>query len=188
MHKQEVLHRDLHTANFFVDIQRKQGACREVKVAIADFGQAMAKRDCPGNLPQAFSWYIAPEGFFVERMRPDDYYSTDVYALGCVLYEVYFEKDPPWFKDKYYKSIWHGDAKAKQEQQKHLIYLIERDTKVNREQLKANYATLTPQKKFEYLILRMVHPVAAERGKAFELRNEMAAIIASAQANSASTS
>ena len=179
VHKLGLIHRDLHTGNYLVDVQPgMNGLTRSVIVAITDFGGACLKKECAGLQPQAFRWYLAPESFFFQEMEGDDYLCTDIYALGCVFYEIFYEKDPAWFDDKYYVNLY-ADEMTKRVDQQALVQLLQISTKERREALRIKQLTtlLTPEERFEVLILRMVHADAKERGKAKLLRAEMEQIV-----------
>jgi RHS repeat-associated protein len=178
IHKINIIHRDLHSANFLIDVKRDMATGkREVKAAITDFGRAIKKDECKGIDPQAYRWYRAPETFFYEKMVPNDYPASDIYALGCVLYHLFYEKDPTWFNDKYFKytSATHSE-KAHTHAKKILSKTILGETETRKEFILSK-EEITPSEHFELLIFQMVDPQAEKRGTAVEHAAKMQEIL-----------
>lgn len=174
MHKKRLIHRDLHTANCLVNISNMENGQRKIDTVITDFGQTRPQKECDGKEPQPYLWYLSPEGFFFNKMTGRDYPYTDVYALGCIFYHLFYEKDPDWFNDKYFKNVREGNFKQKKRDQEKVIELIEGATRKRRASLvgKKIIGELAPIERFELLVMRMVHPEAQRRGQAAELRRE----------------
>ena len=183
MHKNSLVHRDLHSGNFIVNIAVDDSGKRRVEAAICDFGRTLFKDKCKGAPAQAASNYLSPESFFPEKLKGSDYYGTDVYALGCMLYEIFYEKDAPWFDHKCFADV-KADWSKRQQAQRKLIELIQEETFERRHSLHKNLAILSPKERFEYLILAMLVPDPEKRVSAEAARHEMQGIFMAAQAMS----
>jgi len=81
-HKNKIIHRDLRPSNIIVS--------EEGQVKITDFGTSAWLQDVPyattriGSPP-----YMAPEQFMGKAS-----YSSDIYSLGCILYEMVIGQPP----------------------------------------------------------------------------------------------
>ncbi|MDB6081158.1 MAG: hypothetical protein JWO53_430 [Chlamydiia bacterium] len=176
MHAKGLIHRDLHSGNHLLDISYYPGGVRKIDAAITDFGKTLPKDQCPGQEVQAYRWYMPPEGFFPNKMKADDYFYSDVYAIGCVFYAFYHEQPPIWFQDDLFKNLYDkSDKKKKIDQQRHIRYLLQ-TTDERREVLYQKRDSLTFEEKFEYLILQMLSLNPRDRGTAESLRQELAAL------------
>jgi serine/threonine-protein kinase len=88
-HSQSLIHRDIKPENFLV---------HEGEAMVADFGIALAVRAAAGErlteigVSVGTSEYMSPEQAMGER---DIDSRSDVYSLGCVLYEM-FTGEPPY--------------------------------------------------------------------------------------------
>lgn len=77
MHEKRILHRDLKTQNIFLT---------EGKVRLGDFGisKVLDEKQQLTNTVIGTPYYMSPEQF---RFKPYNY-KTDIWALGCLLYEM----------------------------------------------------------------------------------------------------
>lgn len=86
MHAKEVIHRDIKPANllWFVSPDNK------ASIKICDFGLAKIN-NTPGSMtPRVVTcWYRAPE---ICARDPNYTYSSDIWSVGCVLYEMVAKK------------------------------------------------------------------------------------------------
>ncbi|CAD7937346.1 unnamed protein product [Amoebophrya sp. A25] len=86
IHKQKILHRDLKTSNIFLSGETDASRIEEYSVKLGDFG---ISRVLDGTREAAVTvvgtpYYMSPE---VCRSEPYNW-KSDVWALGCVLYEL----------------------------------------------------------------------------------------------------
>ncbi|NGO72472.1 protein kinase domain-containing protein, partial [Streptomyces boncukensis] len=89
-HRAGVEHRDIKPANVLV---RADGTAVVLDFGIAKFQEAVeseSKLTRTGHMPLGSVLYMAPERF---RMEPSDG-RADLYALGCVLYELLIGRPP----------------------------------------------------------------------------------------------
>lgn len=172
MQKRNIVHKDLHHHNYLVNISKsKKSAKRTIEVVIADLGLAnyIWKKGLHKR-PQGDTHYTPPEAF-LKKLSGKDLYATDLFAVGCLLYQIYYEKVPRWQMDEFMKKT--GSAKQRAER---LYQLIEKSTVVRRSFLDAKSrkgVKLTSKQEFERLILQMVHPNPRKRLKTKQARKKL---------------
>lgn len=177
LHKRNIAHRDLSSVNCLIDIPRGSAGRRNVVAVIADFGRANSIRKSFSKRlkPQGHSAYLPPEAIFKGKVQGADMCRTDVYAAGCIFYQLFYEKRAPWQNSKYSQEI------AIPEFSRHaaLVGKINQYTQKRRTALEHKQATskLSSQEAFELLILRMCHPEAEKRGSASELHQTLQKIV-----------
>jgi serine/threonine protein kinase len=171
MHKRNIVHRDLHTGNYFVNVKKYKGK-RKISAVIADFGSSRYSSHAAHLKAQNRASLTAPEGAFFEKMQGREYFATDVFAVGVLLYKLFYDTDPQWsIKAKFLYS-----PRPPQQNYHELYESIEQATFVQRNFL-AQKRKKSKVEDFEYLILRMVHPDPSKRGSASSLLNELKRII-----------
>jgi len=161
LHSQGIAHRDLSTRNYFIshDSLSPEG-CR-FRVVIADLGRAMPIAEAKGVSAQGNTSFLAPEAFFRNRLSHEDYLATDIFAVGCVLWEIYTGSPPKWRKEKTFnKYILHPKKGANQ------LYT---DILTTCKQLNLKLLHRT-HKKYLDLVLQMVDPIPSKRKQASELK------------------
>ncbi|MBO8193719.1 serine/threonine protein kinase [Streptomyces oryzae] len=92
-HAAGVVHRDIKPANIMVEDAEGAGRAKVVDFGIAKFTEARAtdpQLTTTGGVPFGSVLYMAPEQFRQERVDG----RTDLYALGCVLYELLVGRPP----------------------------------------------------------------------------------------------
>ncbi|HXF29729.1 MAG TPA: protein kinase [Chlamydiales bacterium] len=175
LHSRKIIHRDLHSGNFLVNIEGT-GRKREVRAAICDFSSSRKISRCHGRTPQLVGHYYSPEAIGANKFHVKNYFSTDIYATGCVLYRMIYGKQPEWFDQPYlkknprtlspimkrYASHQLTQSINSYTQTRHLLLL---------QKIRKKQASLT--ERFENLVLRMVNPDPKERSSAKELRQEI---------------
>jgi serine/threonine protein kinase len=172
LHSRNLVHRDLGSRNYFVDIPEGPIGKRAIACAIADLGRANYIDQIHDKKIQGNTSYTAPEGVFHKKLEKSAYFGCDVYAVGCVLYQLFYDRNPEWRSSHYVKSRKNAIALYNE-----LVENIRQATDKRREELQ-KLATLGPKEEFEYLILRMVDPNPTSRPDAKTARQEMERIIA----------
>lgn len=167
LHKKGIVHRDLGARNYLVKISRGNPGRRDVVACIADLGRAdYAKKLAKGEPAQGTPSYVAPEAVNPRRLKAKDYFATDVYAVGCVFYELFYEKTFPW----------HSQSFLRKESRKgQYLDCLEKATKKRRWVL-YKQKRRSSSEDFEYLILRMLHSDPKKRPKAAYLVHKMGQI------------
>lgn len=165
MHENGYSHRDLGARNYFVSIHKKSNRSRAIECVIADFGRALPIQGLQGLSVQGNSYYYSPEGVIPSRMQGEMYKASDLFAVGCVFWQLYFDDLPPW--SARIKHVAQNDMEREVESKK----LSEKITKGH----ELIYALLNKNelaKKEAYflkIILRLTSPDPTQRGSASEL-------------------
>ena len=140
-----------------------------IEVVIADLGLANYIRKSRHNRPQGDTNFTSPEGLF-KKLSGKAFYGTDLYAVGCLLYQVFYEKMPQWQVVGYPKMAKSPKARAQR-----LYRLIEQCTASRRTELnaKSHRVKLAPKEEFESMILQMVNPNPKKRLKVKQARKKL---------------
>ena len=173
LHKRKFAHRDVASRNCLIDIPAGWPGKRDIKIGLADLGRS--EHILTGHIDrtkkvQGHSVYTPPEGIYREDMRRNDYLRADIFAMGCVLYEIFHGHTAPWQKNKYFRI--HGDSENSRYHD--LVKKIKEKSKQRRKELlaKKRKGESSPKEDLECLILRMVHNNKLKRGASGALRWE----------------
>ena len=173
LHKRNIAHRDLSAVNCLIDIPKGSIGRRNVIAVIADFGRSnsILKTYDKRLNPQGHSAYMPPEAIFKGKVQGEQVCRTDIYAAGCIFYQLFHGKLAPWQNSKYVQQI----SIAEFDRHKALVSKINHYTAARRSKLehKRNLGIISPCAAFELLILRMCQPDAEKRGTASELHQMM---------------
>jgi serine/threonine protein kinase len=170
---QGIVHKDLGGGNYLVNITKKNGK-RSIEAVISDLGSAVYVQNVKGVKAQGHSAYTAPEGLFAKRLKGKDYFSTDLYAVGCIFYRLYYWQKPQWLTSKLIKN-----NAPEQQRYKKLVRLIDKQIGLRSKTLtrkQRRNTRLNLQEQFETLILQMIQPSPAKRGSVTEIKNKLEAI------------
>lgn len=171
MHNHKYVHRDLGARNYFVHIEGKKAGHRQIKAVIADMGRTIPvskARDVP---VQGNKGYLAPEGLFRSKLSRTDYYGTDLFAVGTVLWRLCYGRTPPWQARRYFSL----PGKSLKKRHKLMLASIKRARRGPLSRLRdkiKHHKKLTLSDKFAQLVLQMTDPVAKKRGSAQELKRK----------------
>lgn len=170
LHLKGYAHRDLGARNHFVSIQSPSQGNRVITCVIADLEKATHVRDLKGQGVQGNTAYLCPEGLFLDKMVGNMYFSSDLFAVGCLFWKLYFNKRPSWCTLS--KKEFHLYDVTKLN--RHYIDSIE---KTRREASEILHTLQDPQKKgFLEIILQMTSSNPQERGTASEIKNRLFAL------------
>ncbi len=164
LHESGIVHRDLGARNYFIDIPRGKPGRRSITCHIADLGRATFAKGAVNNAVQGNPKYISPEGIVKRKMKGQDYYQSDIFAVGCVLYWLYYEKQAPW-QDRSDLNDVSGSTKHRARK---LRWNVDHAIKDRRKKLKALKKPSSKQQ-FEHLILKMLHTTPKNRSSAKRL-------------------
>ncbi len=170
LHSREYVHRDLHSHNYLYSVEYDGNGDKVLRAVIADLGRTIKISEAKGLRAQMTRRATAPEAFRHKRLKGADYFATDVYALGCIFYRLYYNKFPGWQKD-YIKSHTIPLARKKAL----LIKKLRKATEHRRSQLisrKERNGGLNIEQDTELLVLKMLHVDPNQRATASELRHE----------------
>jgi serine/threonine protein kinase len=176
MHSKGYVHRDLNLRNCFFQVS-KRGKHKKYRGIVADMGRALPIKKAVGVPAQGNPYYIAPEGVTFHRLKHEDYYHTDIFAMGCVLQQLFYRARGHWASKKLLRDctlppearknrfLWRLNS-YRRGRFKHLLkkgsYRFKQSTK----------------ERIERMILKMVDPRPENRGTAEELREMMRFILA----------
>lgn len=169
LHMRGIVHRDLGARNHFIDIPKGKPGRRKVTASIADLGRATYAVRAADTKVQGNTTYTAPEGLYRKKLKGKDYYKTDIFAVGCVLYRVFYNKKAPWQEKSYVKD----SKKSLHRRYKSMKHAIKRSTKARRQYLESKSSKLTAKEQFELLVLSMVHTDPQKRSTAQQLSKKM---------------
>ncbi len=175
LHKRKIVHRDLSARNYLINIPPGKPGRRAIVAAVADLGRALYSKEAAKTKVQGNTSYTSPEAIFKKKMRGSDYFGSDVYALGLVLYQLFYDKRAKW-QDSYYVKNTELSEKIRS---KILVKRINKYTSSRRRQLDKKKAqnSLSPSEDFEYLIYQMIEPNPKKRGSIFNHLIQMQRII-----------
>lgn len=175
LHSRNYVHRDLHAYNYLVFEENLSNGRKIIRAVIADLGRTIKITKAKNVRAQMTSRLCPPEGFNHKKLRGKDYFATDVYALGCILYRLHHHKFPKWQGD-YLRSKILSPGKKKAM----LIRKLNKATHNRREELfrnKQRQGSLTTKEDVELLILNMLNADASKRGTATEHRRSIQHIL-----------
>ncbi len=172
MHEKGLVHRDLGARNYFVNITCEKKTGYTVKAVVADMGRAKPITEADGGPAQGNGIYMPPEGFFPRKMKGIDYFASDIFAIGCVFWELHFGHQNPWGQHRYYRRESKGMKKncedhlySMKQAREHELAKLEHSKK------------LTKQQKFVSIILQMTDPDPKKRGNADEIRDMLGRLV-----------
>jgi len=168
MHSSGYVHRDLGARNYFVEIHGK-GKGRKVHAVVADMGRTIPASTCDGDAIQGNSSYISPEGFFRNKMKGSAYYQSDLFAVGCVMWQLLHDAPPAWRGVRSYKD----EKLSLKDRYKQHLALIEK----SRSKMKTRSGKNSVKGRFASLALKMTDPNPAKRGTAVQLQREFEALL-----------
>lgn len=173
LHKNGIVHRDLGARNYLIDIPKGKPKKRNVSAVVADLGRATYAKRASDTKVQGNTTYTAPEGLFRKKLKGKDYYKTDVFATGCMLYRLFYGKMAPWQDKSYIKDT----SESVYSRYKEMTHRIKKATKSRRSHLAAKGAHRSNKEEFEFLILRMLHTNPDKRPTAKQLSQKMKKIV-----------
>ncbi|HXF29566.1 MAG TPA: protein kinase, partial [Chlamydiales bacterium] len=171
LHTRGIVHRDLGARNYLANIPSGKIGKRDVVAVIADLGRADYAAKAAGSKVQGNTTYTSPEGLFSEKMKGPDYFKSDIFAVGCVLYQLFYDSKAAWQDHSYVKDTTKP-LKARYED---MVSRIDHATRARRQALhaKAEAGKLVGKEAFEFVVLQMLNPNPSERPSATQLRKQM---------------
>jgi serine/threonine protein kinase len=91
MHKEHLIHRDLHEGNVLLKIIPKN----MFEAVLVDFGKTLPSSKAKEALPQTPASKNPPENLVCSLSKVDRYLG-EVYALGCLFYHIIWKEPQPW--------------------------------------------------------------------------------------------
>ena len=162
-----IVHRDLGCRNYLVNIPAGKPGHRNVEVVIADLGCGDYAKNSVHYKVQGNTSYTSPEGLFIGRMKRDDYYKSDVFALGTVLFQLLYGEPPDWQRHCWVK----GRADPVGIRYHEMVNCIKSQVTHRRQKVQSRKAT--PIRKTKLLMFDMVNPDPHQRPSARELKARM---------------
>lgn len=166
MHTKGLVHRDLSARNVLLDYAKKgKRKARVIHAAIADFGRCRHIDDTASVRAQFNDRYLAPEAIINERLEGEDYFATDLYALGCILHRLFYEKSGPWIDVGNLNNPTQPEAVKEAK----LAYDLKRYREMRMAKLVLKGGTgpnASTRDRFEQIILDLLHHDPSSRGSA----------------------
>ena len=160
LHKKGVAHRDISLKNCLLAHEGER-----ICAVLCDFGRAQfinkffkKKRRVQGHIPNT-----PPEGIFYENMQGKDFFKSDLFAAGMVLYQLFYEIGPPWKSSKYMTAT----LVPAQNRYNEYVQAIKQHLDFIQARIKVE-KQLTAPVAFEALLLRLCDPDPKKRGTASE--------------------
>ena len=164
MHQRHLIHRDLHLGNILLR-HRSSGLFDAVLV---DFGKAMRiSKATKKDMPQTPKSKNPPE-ILVHSIKKMDRKAVDVYALGCVLYTLFWNEDLPWayaYNPYKMKGLSRKDRRVQYQK----IVASYRALKKKRVELLKNKPSLTAHEQAKLLIFSMIDYIPSRRPSMVEV-------------------
>jgi serine/threonine protein kinase len=176
MQEKGFAHCDLGARNYFVGIEGKKPGHRKIKAYVADFGRTIPIATAKDNPVQGNSRYTPPEAIFRKKMQGNHYLQSDLFAVGCVFWRLYFGKLPGWSMSEYFNN----ESIAKKERYRAKVYHINAIRGHYSNKLKSSPAkkhTPTLREGFLKVILQMTDPSPAGRGEAILLHRDLCQLL-----------
>ncbi len=168
LHEKGIVHRDLGARNYLIDIPKGKPNKRNISTHIADLGKATYAKGAANTIVQGNTKYTSPEGILKTKMKGNNYYKSDIFAVGCVLHWLYYGKQAPWLNKSYVHDVSgsaiHRFHKLKWE----VDHAIQ-----NRRKKLYRLKNPTAKQQFEHLILKMLHTTAKKRSSAKNLSRKI---------------
>jgi serine/threonine protein kinase len=169
LHSRGIVHRDLGARNYFINIPGGAKGTRDVTACIADLGRTTYAADLEkGDAVQGSPSYCAPEGLNARKLKNNDYFQTDVFAVGCVFYELVYGKTVPWHDKPYFR----GTKSSLKKRHSRYLHCLKVATATKQKHLK-NTPELSPKQRFERMVLSMLDKDPKGRPTAAALLEEM---------------
>lgn len=161
IHQKGLVHRDLGARNYLINVPRGKIGKRKVQACIADFGRMNYIKNVRDTKVQGNTSYTAPEGLFRWKLKKEQYFKTDVFAVGCVLYRLVYNKTrAPWQKFSYVK-----DSRPVKKRYREMVHKILKATESRRRAL-AKKKERSLKEELESIMLNMTHPYPEKRKSA----------------------
>lgn len=165
LHKKHIIHRDLGARNYFVNIDKGKDGKRKITPVVADFGRSHYFSGLSKDSSvQGNKYYMAPEGFFPEKMSPKDYTYTDLYAVGLVFYRLMYHKTAPWVN----VGMNRNESVSLHDRKNYALKKLKIFTDKKREFLHDKRHSLNKAQKFLKVVFQLLHPDPKKRGTAQE--------------------
>lgn len=169
LHKKRLAHLDLHSGNILCNrsVDPKTGKTT-FSSALIDFGQVRTFDEAKKRVPQVEvpRRLAAPEALLKKKHRVD-VRKIEVYALGCNLYHLYFQKFPEWTDKKKFYEMKHMSQYEKTRFSKHLTDQITSTMHKRKKELSSKNKTWNQLGK---LIIQMCDPDPKKRASAESYR------------------
>ncbi|KAG8947382.1 hypothetical protein FRC03_001054 [Tulasnella sp. 419] len=114
LHKENIVHHDIKSANVMVDDKGK--------AVIIDFGASYHADQAPklctsSNLPQSPRWN-PPERIWHKEYNNEEripHLSYDIWAFGCLILEVFSNAEHPWIRYQNPQTVWSATRPERRE-------------------------------------------------------------------------
>ncbi len=169
LHFSGFAHRDIQPKNCLIDSVYKKHKKRQLTAVIGNLSSTMPIYFAAKSVAQKNPIYYAPEAYARKNLKFVAYQDIDIFALGCVFYQLLHGKQAPW-------QQLAKEAKKSPVVFKQYLDCLRKHT-VARRCILARKLHPTPQQEFELMILRMVHVNPDKRGHGGILKKKLQRIL-----------
>jgi len=152
MHKQHLVHRDLHEGNFLI----REGFNDAVEAVLVDFGKTLAPSQAKRLYPQVPKSKNPPE-ILVQPLTKIDRYASEIYALGCIFYHLVWNDTHPWSYTYNIRDTLPMSFEGRQRLYKKVIGLYQTTKKKRIGPILHSKQPLNQFENFKVLVFQMLH-------------------------------
>lgn len=176
MHKQGLVHRDMHPYNFLVNREVDSKTRKEtISAVLIDFGRTIKKEQAGIKSPWMPTKQINAPETFSNHPKKINYKATDVYALGYQLYHLHYGQPPEVPTRDEFAHAMRGINTTRYNFRKILSGKLEKFRKAIKKEVskKEAHHRATPYDLYKKVIAQMCNPNPKARSTAHELRKKV---------------
>jgi len=155
MHKQHLIHRDLHEGNVLL----RSTPNKMFEAVLVDFGKTLRASHAKDALPQTPASKNPPENLIFPLSKVDRHLG-EVYALGCLLYHIVWKEPQPWSYVFNSRRLDEMSSSKKEKLHDKIVSLYKKTKEEKTGEIVAKEhkkQALTSFEQFQLLVFNMLH-------------------------------